>query len=225
LCFYKSRYYSPIIGRFLQPDDIGYEDGLNLYAYVDSKPINFVDPYGLASEDEDSGGESSDEESGSYEETYGALDTPMGPPTEVKMHKLKTIKGRRMYTKSFIDSPRQEGLYSGVETKYKGESQNVQKRVNNPHKKLKNGEAVIFKSMPGSQRFDRQIQETKMMGPKKPAGNDRYSVSKKRWIKENVPGPHPSLLPMGPVWDLLPIMIENQWPKIDPMRPGPVVLI
>jgi len=40
LYFYKSRYYSPTIGRFLQPDAIGYADALNLYTYVDNDPIN-----------------------------------------------------------------------------------------------------------------------------------------------------------------------------------------
>ncbi len=47
---YKARYYSPVIGRFLQPDVIGYADGLNLYRYVRNQPVNFVDTLGLASD-------------------------------------------------------------------------------------------------------------------------------------------------------------------------------
>jgi len=47
---YKSRIYSPTLGRFLQPDPIGYEDGLNTYAYVHNDPINFVDTLGLSTE-------------------------------------------------------------------------------------------------------------------------------------------------------------------------------
>lgn len=47
LYYYRARMYSPAIGRFLQPDPIGYQAGRNLYAYVGNDPLNFADPEGL----------------------------------------------------------------------------------------------------------------------------------------------------------------------------------
>lgn len=47
LYYYRARMYSPELGRFLQPDPIGYADGMNMYAYVGNNSINMVDPMGL----------------------------------------------------------------------------------------------------------------------------------------------------------------------------------
>lgn len=50
LHYYKMRVYSPKIGRFLQPDPVGYAGAsdFNLYSYVGNRSLKFTDPMGQA---------------------------------------------------------------------------------------------------------------------------------------------------------------------------------
>jgi RHS repeat-associated protein len=40
------RYYNPQTGRYVTPDPIGLEGGINLFAYAKNNPAKFIDPYG-----------------------------------------------------------------------------------------------------------------------------------------------------------------------------------
>jgi len=47
LNYYRARYYDPDVGRFLSEDPLGFEAGINFYAYVGNNPLRFNDPMGL----------------------------------------------------------------------------------------------------------------------------------------------------------------------------------
>jgi RHS repeat-associated protein len=46
LYYYRARYYNPQLGRFLSEDPIGFQGGIDLYAYADDDPIENTDANG-----------------------------------------------------------------------------------------------------------------------------------------------------------------------------------
>jgi RHS repeat-associated protein len=51
LYYYRARYYSPVLGRFLQTDPVGYGPDLDLYTYVGNDPLDKNDPSGFCEPD------------------------------------------------------------------------------------------------------------------------------------------------------------------------------
>ena len=52
LYYYRARYYSPTLQRFISQDPLGFGGGdTNLYAYTGNNPISFNDPFGLEKSD------------------------------------------------------------------------------------------------------------------------------------------------------------------------------
>jgi RHS repeat-associated protein len=47
LYYYRARYYDQSGGRFLTEDPIGFDEGVNFYAYTENTPTNWIDPLGL----------------------------------------------------------------------------------------------------------------------------------------------------------------------------------
>jgi RHS repeat-associated protein len=49
LYYYRSRYYSPTLHRFISEDPLGFAAGPNVYAYAQNSPVNLSDPTGRIS--------------------------------------------------------------------------------------------------------------------------------------------------------------------------------
>jgi RHS repeat-associated protein len=50
LYYYRARYYSPVLGRFISEDPLGLSAGPDAYTYTLDNPISFSDPSGLCSD-------------------------------------------------------------------------------------------------------------------------------------------------------------------------------
>jgi RHS repeat-associated protein len=48
LVYKRARFYDPYSGMFLEPDPLGYEDSVNLYAGLQNNPVSMRDPTGLS---------------------------------------------------------------------------------------------------------------------------------------------------------------------------------
>ena len=46
LYYYRARMYNHQLGRFMQTDPIGYNDGMNIYAYCGNNSVSYTDPSG-----------------------------------------------------------------------------------------------------------------------------------------------------------------------------------
>ena len=47
--YMRARYYDPRVGRFISEDPIGFDGGINFYAYASNNPVLLIDPNGLCS--------------------------------------------------------------------------------------------------------------------------------------------------------------------------------
>ena len=95
LYFYRARYLDPGTGRFLQRDPKGYVDGLNLYEYVGSNPVNYIDPFGRQEKGAGPTGTDDQDPSGTVEDAlrgHGVDTTVIDKVVEVSEEVLKTAE-------------------------------------------------------------------------------------------------------------------------------------
>lgn len=50
LYFYRARYYSPLLQRFISEDPVGFNGGINIYAYAGNNAVSNDDPFGLCTD-------------------------------------------------------------------------------------------------------------------------------------------------------------------------------
>jgi RHS repeat-associated protein len=88
LTYYRARWYSSELGRFVSEDPIGLLDGVNTYAYVKNNPVNKIDPSGKiglpflglfpsAPKDDDCDKKSCERDIALMEETYNRVKDEM----------------------------------------------------------------------------------------------------------------------------------------------------
>ncbi len=89
LYYYRARYYSPTLQRFISEDPIEFDGGPNLYEYVFNNPVNGIDPWGLQKSDP------------GFWSLYGSYTVGVGKgvvgavkaPFDMAMHPVQTVKG------------------------------------------------------------------------------------------------------------------------------------
>ncbi len=100
--YYGARYYAPWLGRWTSCDPLGIKDGINLYVYVNNRPIIAIDPIGTQTEIPDYDPETMDPIG-----TYGPP-IPYSGPTRVSQPKLSGLSEEPKV--NMVDKPKEEGI-------------------------------------------------------------------------------------------------------------------
>jgi RHS repeat-associated protein len=112
---YKARFYSPLLGKFVQPDTIVPEGpiGLNRYAYANNNPVKFTDPSGHCAEYEKDGDNSCIERLNEIQDKFGVVIDDSTDWWDID--KLDAIAAGMEKLQSEMGKDGFESLFTGVE--------------------------------------------------------------------------------------------------------------
>jgi RHS repeat-associated protein len=116
LYYYRARFYSVKLGRFLQTDPIGTKDDLNLYAYVRSDPINNLDPNGTCTGSHIEGKGGTCASTGGYTTDLNGAAQGMARGRSLsltKAHMSTTFNVGGAGSEGYLDRPPEQQILSG----------------------------------------------------------------------------------------------------------------
>lgn len=160
LYHFKARYYDPVTGRFLQPDPIGYGDGLNLYRYARNSPHRYNDPSGNESDEVKEGSEGIDDFSQTLQTVSEISDYAAMTVELVVAHapgrgtvRVLSKRGLKGFAKNAMESLSQQLI--------KGESKTLKKSISKDPTRGRSG------SKKSREKANTKYEEDKRTGRKK----------------------------------------------------------
>jgi len=109
---FRNRMYSPQLGRFLQRDPSGYQDGINLYAFERNNPLRYLDAMGLSAEKNSQSNNSADPNYAIGLTTAIGSNTAKAIYKNLDANKLNTLWDNAAYSKY---GPVARGAWSGLQ--------------------------------------------------------------------------------------------------------------
>jgi RHS repeat-associated protein len=177
LYYYRARYYSPELGRFLQTDPLGIDDE-NTYTYCYNDSVNYTDPYGLLSLMFNPGAAGVGGFGiGSTSIGKPPFPEPLGPdvlPGPIILPPLPQPGGNTLpgaQDKGRIGTDR-EGISEGI-------TNLIQKAAQEEGKKEEKGEKKPKKPDP-----EKENEQKQNPPPKSKKGNLRWDDKHKRWVDD-----------------------------------------